>query len=32
MAKQVEALQTAGESHDGEKACTDILSRSLREP
>jgi hypothetical protein len=31
VAKQVEALQTAGQSHDGDKACSDILSRSLRD-
>ncbi len=30
VAKQVEALQTAGQSHDGDKACTDILSGTLR--
>ena len=31
VAKQVEALQTAGAAHDGDKACTDILARSLRD-
>lgn len=31
VAEQVESLQTTGESRDGEEACADILSASLRE-
>jgi hypothetical protein len=31
VAEQVESLQAAGESRDGEEACNDILSASLRE-
>ncbi|HWT23457.1 MAG TPA: nuclear transport factor 2 family protein [Solirubrobacteraceae bacterium] len=31
VAEQVEALQSAGESRDGEEACSRILSRALRE-
>jgi outer membrane PBP1 activator LpoA protein len=30
VADQVEALQSAGESRDGDKACNDVLSAALR--